>query len=124
MTISLDTITFSDRIESQIDWVNRWDWQPIGQSIRYALQGNPVIMENPRSGQPITLVAEPPWCWLKASTLLSLHQLASEINRSFQFVWNEYSCLVRFRRDQGPLVFVPVNSLKNEYSGSIYLISV
>lgn len=122
--IQLDSIILSDRIEAQIDWVDQLTWQPIGQQIRYALAGNPVINENPRTGRPITLVAELPWCWLSANTVNSLYQLASELNYTFSFIYGSYSANVRFRRDAGPLELSPVNPLKDYYTGTIYLIEV
>jgi hypothetical protein len=122
--IALDTIVLADRAEAQIDWVDRLRWQPIGQSIRYALQGNPVITENPRSGRPITLVAEPPWCWLLADTVNALVQLAAEMNYTFPFVWHTETYSVRFRRDAGPIDLTPIDPRKDYYSGSIHLIQV
>jgi hypothetical protein len=115
---------FSDRAEAQIDWVDRRTWQPIGQNIRYSLQGNPVITENPRSGRPITLVAEVPWAWLTSATVEALVVLASEVNYPFTFVWNTESYTVRFRRDAGPLELSPLDPRRTYYTGSIYLIQV
>jgi hypothetical protein len=124
-TILLDTISLTNRDEAQIDWVDQFAWQPIGQSIRYALAGNPVITENPRSGRPITLVAELPWGWLSAATVASLVNLVNQIHYTFVFQWSDgaqYS--VRFRRDAVPLVLTPVNPLKSYYTGTINLIQV
>jgi hypothetical protein len=124
-TISLDTLQLTDRIEGQIDWVDRYQWQAIGQQIRYALQGNVVVMENTRAGRPITLVAEAPWCWISATTLASLVNLVNEINHTFTFTWSDGSTYsVRFRREAGPLDMTPVNALKEYYTGKIYLIEV
>jgi len=124
-TIMLDTIQLTNRIEAQIDWIDRLSWQPIGQTIRYALQGNPVIIENPRSGRPITLSAEVPWCWLTSTTVESLYVLASQLNYTFMLQWKDGSRYnVRFRRDQGPLNFTPINPLRTEYTGTIHLIEV
>jgi hypothetical protein len=124
-TIMLDSISLTNRIEAQIDWVDQLAWQPIGQTIRYALQGNPVIIENPRSGRPITLSAEVPWCWLTSTTVESLYVLASQLNYTFMLQWKDGSRYnVRFRRDQGPLNFTPINPLRTEYTGTIHLIEV
>src|SRR5574343_252092 len=67
MAISLGLVNFSAVGETQLDWSDQYAWQPIGQTIRYGLAGNPVILENTRSGRPITLVAELPWAWLTAA---------------------------------------------------------
>ncbi len=56
--ISLGGVVFAERGEAQIDWVDQHLWQPVGQTIRYALAGNPVVQENPRSGRPIVLTAD------------------------------------------------------------------
>lgn len=125
MTLSLDTIVFSnDPIENQIVWSDRYLWQPVGQSIRYVLAGNPVVIENNRSGRPITLVAEIPWCWLRAATVEALHALASTPNQTMTLTWGTESFSVRFRRDAGPFEFTPVDGLRLYYTGSIYLIEV
>lgn len=124
-TISLDTLSFSTRGEDQLDWVDQLTWQPIGQRIRYALQGNVVITENVRAGRPITLVAEEPWCWLSLATVNALVALAQEINQTHTLTWRDgttYS--VRFRRDTGPLELTPINALKQHYTGTVYLIEV
>lgn len=125
MTISLGSVVFSNnRIEAQIDWKDRLTWQPVGQSVRYALGGNPIIVENERAGRPITLVAEDPWCWLTHSTVLSLVSMASQLQTSFLFTWNSEVYTVCFKRDSGPLDLTPLNSLREYYTGSIYLISI
>ena len=123
MAISLGTINFTSRGEDQLDWSDRLSWQPIGQTIRYALAGNPVVMENARSGRPITLVAELPWCWLSAATVNALVALA-ETSQNLAFVYDSFSCTVRFRRDSGPLQLVSVDPRRLYYTGSIYLIQV
>ena len=119
----LGSVTFATREEAQIDWVDQRSWQPIGQSIRYALAGNPVVMENPRSGRPITLTAEVPWSWLTAATVDALHVLAST-SQTLVLTFDTFVTNVRFRRDQGPLQLTPLNPLKTYYTGSIYLIEV
>ncbi len=102
--ISLGSVLFSHRGEDQIDWIDRHQWQPIGQSLRYGLAGNPVIMENPRSGRPIVLSAELPWCWLESTTV--------------------EATTVRFNRSQGPLNLTPIDPRRQYYTGTIALIEV
>lgn len=119
----LGSVTFATREEDQIEWVDQLSWQPIGQTIRYALAGNPVVMENPRSGRPITLTAELPWGWLTSATVLALHELAST-SQTLDFTFESFTTQVRFRRDQGPLQLSPLDPRKLYYTGSIYLIEV
>lgn len=123
MAVSIGSVSLTAIGETQIDWTDRHTWQPIGQTIRYGLAGNPVVIENPRGGRPITLVAELPWSWLTAATVEALADLAST-SQTMAFVYAGFSTNVRFRRDQGPLDLVPVNSSKTHYTGSIFLISV
>lgn len=119
----LGSVIFSSREEAQIEWVDELSWQPIGQTIRYALAGNPVVMENPRSGRPITLTSELPWSWLEAATVQALHELAST-SKTLSLTFDSFTTQVRFRRDQGPLQLSPLDPRKLYYTGSIYLIEV
>ena len=123
--ISLDTITFSERGEAQIDWADRLTWSPVGQSLRYALGGNVVAFENVRGGRPITLTAELPWSWLTAATVEALYTLAAQPNTPLTFTWStgtSYSVL--FRRDAGPLDLIPLDPRRLHYTGSIFLITL
>ena len=120
---SLGSVQFTSRDESQIEWVDRLDWQPVGQSIRYALAGNPVVMENERGGRPITLEAELPWCWLSSATVDALVALA-ETRQDLALVYDSFTATVRFRRDAGPLRLSPIDPRRTHYTGSIFLIQV
>lgn len=121
--IQLASVAFTEEGEAQIEWVDQFAWQPVGQTIRYALAGNPVVMENPRSGRPITLTAELPWAWLTSATVSALHDLAST-SQTMLLTFGSFTADVRFRRDQGPLQLTPINPLKTHYTGSLYLIQV
>lgn len=121
--ISLGSVIFSERGEAQIDWVDRHLWQPVGQTIRYALAGNPVIQENSRSGKPIVLSAELPWGWLTEATVDALFLLAST-SQTLTLVYGTITTQVRFNRSQGPLNFTPVTPLRQYYTGTIHLIEV
>jgi hypothetical protein len=121
--IALGGVSFSERGEDQIDWIDRYAWHPVGQNIRYALAGNPVVQENSRSGRPITLTAELPWAWISESNMQALYELANT-SQTLSFTFGSFSANVRFRRDQGPLQLTPVDPQKHYYTGSIYLIEV
>jgi len=121
--ISLGSVLFSHRGEDQIDWIDRHQWQPIGQSLRYGLAGNPVIMENPRSGRPIVLSAELPWCWLESTTVEALNVLAATSQNLF-LVYESITTTVRFNRSQGPLNLTPIDPRRQYYTGTIALIEV
>lgn len=124
MSRSLGAIEFTDREEKQIEWVDRLDWLPVGQTIRYALAGNPVIMENNRAGRIITLNAELPWCRLSAATVDALFALAMVPLQNLAFVYDDFNTTVRFNRSAGPLSFVPIDPRRLYYTGSISLIQV
>ena len=121
---SLGSIEFSSREESQIEWIDRLDWLPVGQTIRYALAGNPVVMENLRAGRIITLSAEVPWCRLSAATVESLFALAAIPLQDLAFVYDSFNATVRFNRSAGPLSLLPIDPRKQFYTGSISLIQV
>jgi hypothetical protein len=123
MTISIGSVVFSGRGEDQIEWPNRYTWQPVGQSNRFALGGNIYSVENPRAGRPIILTAELPWCWILQSTIQALDVLASTPG-NHPFVYGSYSSTVIFDRSQGPFQLTPINPLKTHFTGSIYLLEV
>jgi hypothetical protein len=121
--ISLGGVIFSERGEAQIDWIDRHLWQPIGQTIRYGLAGNPVIIENPRSGRPIVLSSELPWSWLTSATVDALNTLAST-SQNLILIYDTLTTTVRFNRSQGPLNLTPIDPRRQYYTGTIQLIEV
>ena len=127
--ISLGSVTFNDVVEQGLYIEEEHKWLPIGQNIRYALQGNPIITENPRSGKPLTIIAQEDRGWITKATLLELKTLASTSNtdHSLSLVNDENIAetrTVRFKRDNYPLDLNPLDSAHNYYVGSIYLIQV
>ncbi len=89
--ISLNSITFNDIVEQGLYIEEEHKWLPIGQNIRYALQGNPIITENPRTGKPLTIIAQEDRGWITKATLLELRNLALEINLNLTFSFRSYS---------------------------------
>jgi hypothetical protein len=124
MTISIGSVTLSGIGESQIDWVDRYTWTSVGQTRQYALSGDLDLLENYRGGRTITLTATLPWAWLLATTVANLQTLANTPGLVTTLTWGTESHRVAFRRDQGPLDLTPVTALKQQYTGSIYLIEV
>jgi len=122
--IQLGDVVFNHVSEDQLDWIERHKWNPIGQTIRYALAGNPVIIENPRAGRPITLSAELPWCWLESETVEALYQLAMTSQELTLIYHDLLNTKVRFKRDQGALTLTPIDPRRQYYTGSIFLIEV
>ncbi len=127
--ISLGPVSFTDIVEQGLYIEEEHKWLPIGQHIRYALQGNPIITENPRSGKPLTVIAQEDRGWITKSTLLLLTNLASEINLGHTLVLindlnQTENRIVRFKRSSFPLDLTPLDSAHNFYVGSIYLIQV
>jgi len=127
--ISLDSITFNDIVEQGLYIEEEHKWLPIGQNIRYALQGNPIITENPRSGKPLTIIAQEDRGWITKATLLELKSLALEINLNLTLsLINDNNVaenrIVRFRRSSFPLDLTPLDAAHNFYVGSINLIQI
>lgn len=123
MAISIGTVTFNGLGENQITWSNRYTWQPVGQSTRYAIAGNIHRIENQRAGRPIILTAELPWCWLTSTTVQALDLLASS-SGSFIFVFGSYTSNVIFDRANGPFQFTPVDPIETYFTGTISLLEV
>jgi len=127
--VSLGSVTFDDIVEQGLYIDEEHKWLPVGQSIRYALAGNTVMLENTRSGKPLTLIAQEDRGWVTKATLLELKTLASLINTTHVLTLvNDNSVTenrnVRFKRDNYPLDLNPLDSAHNYYVGSIHLIQV
>jgi hypothetical protein len=127
--VSLGSVTFNDIVEQGLYIDEEYKWLSVGQSIRYALAGNTVMLENPRSGKPLTLIAQEDRGWITKATLLELKTLASLINTTHVLTLVNDSNVtenrnVRFKRDNYPLDLNPLDSAHNYYVGSIYLIQV
>jgi len=125
---SLGTVTFNDSVERGLYIEEEHKWLPLGQNIRYALAGNPVIMENPRSGKPLTIVAQEDKGWITKAHLLDLVDLATYIDVLDLFLQNDLgnneTRKVKFKRDPYPLDMNPVDYAENYYIGTISLIQV
>lgn len=127
--VSLGSVTFNDIVEQGLYIEEEYKWLPIGQTIRYALAGNPVIIENARSGKPLTLIAQEDRGWITKATLLELTTLALQINVTHILTLVNDSSFtetrnVRFKRDNYPLDLNPLDSAHNYYVGSIHLVQV
>lgn len=127
--VSLGSVTFNDIVEQGLYIDEEHKWLPVGQSIRYALAGNPVIIENARSGKPLTIIAQEDRGWITKATLLALKTLASQVNMTHVLsLVNDNNQAetrnVRFKRTDYPLDLNPLDSAHNYYVGSIHLIQV
>jgi hypothetical protein len=127
--LSLETVQFNDIVEQGLYIDEEHKWLPIGQSLKFALAGNPVVIENTRSGRPITIIAQEDRGWITKTTLLALKALAStpNVNFSFTFIDDSNQTIVRtvrFKRDPYPLDLQPIDAAHNFYTGSIHLIEV
>lgn len=127
--ISLSSISFNDIVEQGLYVEEEHKWLPIGQTIRYSIQGTQHIIENPRTGKPLTIIAQEDRGWITKATLLKLKTLASYINLThvLNLINDENQTeerIVRFKRSPYPLDLNPLDSAHNFYIGSIYLIQV
>lgn len=127
--VSLGTVDFSGHVwEHQLSWQDPAAWQPVGQTKRRALAGNLHVTENSRSGRPIVLIAEHPYCWLRYATVAALETLASTPGAALTLTLRpddggaDLVKTVAFDRAQGPLKLAPRDAHGDRYTGSIYLI--
>lgn len=126
---SLGSVTFDDIVESGLYIEEEHKWLEIGQTIRYGLSGNVVVMENRRKGRPLTIVAQEDRGWLTKATVLELKTLASAINTNYILtLTNDNSVVetrtVRFKRDSYPLDVTALDTAERYYVGTINLIEV
>lgn len=127
--LSLGSIQFDNLVEQGLYIDEEHKWLPVGQTIRYALAGNPVIIENVRSGKPLTIIAQEDRGWITKETLLALKALASQVNliHVLSIVNDENFAEtrdVKFKRDVYPLDLNPIDPAHKFYVGSIHLIQV
>lgn len=127
--ISLGTVIFDDIVEQGLYIEEEHKWLPVGQTVRYALAGNTVISENPRTGRPFTIIAQEDRGWITKATLLQLYTLASQMNVVHELsIINDNSIPeirnVKFKRTSTPLDLNPIDSVHNYYIGSIHLIQI
>ena len=126
--ISLDAILF-DADADQLEWSNQAAWQAVGQSRRRALAGNLHILENPRGGRPITLTADPKYCFLSSALVAELEAAAALVGATHVLTLRPESGLdlvktVMFDRGQGPFDLTPIDPFGDFYSGALYFIEV
>lgn len=87
-------------LPDDLDWGDEFEWEPIGQVITPTLSGAIIVEEAVQlEGRPITLRSDGE-AWVKRSTVVALHALASapsammplEINgRHFTVLWRRES---------------------------------
>lgn len=126
--LSLDSLLFDGTAEP-FEWINRHAWQPVGQSRRHALAGNPYVLENRRGGRPIELFADPQYCWLPAATVAALEAMAAipGANPALTLQQADETPLIKsvvFDRTAGPFAWAPVDPFGDYFSGTLYLIEV
>lgn len=125
--VSLGSVDFSSHVwERQAWWRNPYDWQPVGQTRRLALAGNPYIVENSRGARPIELAIEHPYAWLRQSTVIALDTLVASSGTLALVLLPDgggsITKTVAFDRAKGPLKLAARDEYGDRYTGSIYLI--
>lgn len=126
---SLGSVTFSDVVEKELYIEEEYTWLPVGQTVRRALQGNVVVLENDRAGKPLSLIAKEDGAWLTKATVRALAALASVPNTTYILYLknddgdDEYRN-VAFRRDSTPLDLTPLDTVQRYFVGRIQLIQV
>lgn len=126
---SLGSVTFSNIVEAGLYIQEEHKWLGIGQTVRYALAGNPIVMENERSGKPLTIIAEENKGWITKANMLALVTLANQMNTTYTLsLKNDLGANetreVRFKRDSSPIDLTPLDYGEEYYIGSIFLMQV
>ena len=126
---SLGTVVFNHVVEQGLYIEEEHKWLGVGQTIRYALAGNPVIMENVRKGKPLTIIAQEDRGWITKANLFALKVLADQPLTNHILSLNndegvDETRTVRFKRSSYPLDLNPMDYAKEFYVGSISLIQV
>lgn len=113
-------------LPNSIQWMDRYAFSPIVQTLVYTLDGTPVVSSGGLSGGlPITLVAEKSVTWLDSETLDALLVLAAQPGASFPLIWEAFSCTVMFRHHEPPaLALKPLWPDHDQYVGTIKLMVI
>lgn len=126
--ISLGSVQFNSTEEVGLYVEEEYTWTPVGQQIKYGLAGNPVILENSRTGKPLTIIAKEDGGWITKANLLLLQTLASTPSTNHTLTTREgvvtTARTVRFKRDQNPLDLTPLDTAQRYFIGSIRLIQI
>ncbi|HRD65722.1 MAG TPA: hypothetical protein PKY50_06155 [Candidatus Competibacter sp.] len=127
--LSLGSLTFDPNMESPLEWIDEFARPGVGQTRRFALAGNLHVAENPRRGRPLSLLADPKYCWIKRETGLLLMAMAETAGQPLSLVLQRdddpsIAKTVVFDRARGPFALEPVDPFGDYLSGTIYLIEV
>lgn len=102
-------------------WVNQYQWQSVGQSKVYGLQGDHFVIEGARAGRPI-VIATIDGCALPDADLQTLTALASTPGATHTLSIDGAPYTVRFDRETGPIVAERQHAIVPRFSVTIYLI--
>lgn len=123
MALLLDTVDLDDWCW----WVDRYQWSPVGQNARYALDGTLYLTENARRGRPITLATTPQGA-IDGTAAEALRGLAATVGAVYSLTVDDDTYTVRFRRGDGPPVELELihpmreDGAENWYRATIRLI--
>jgi hypothetical protein len=113
-----------------LQWIDRPQHVDIQQSVSRTLSGAPVVWYQKTSGlQPVTLVADMPYCWFYWEWMDRLEKWQKITGGQFAFQWDSFNATVIFAHHSPPaLGLTPRYNLSDEtkdrYTGSIKLITI
>lgn len=116
MAITLGGVTLTDVV---ID--NEFGISEVESIVEFALDGTPLIWEQPKVSKEIDLVGGDDFAWMDRTTLLALQALARAIGATYTLSYEGATKTVRFRNEAPPVIeATPVIARPNQAAGDWY----
>ena len=112
-------------LPDSLQWVDRYAFSPVTQTVVQTLSGTPVVFGRTRvMGPPITLVADKEETWLNTATVDALLVMARQSGLTFTLVWEDLTHTVWFRHHDPPaLTLQPIWPQQPYFIGTIKLMA-
>lgn len=108
-------------LPDDINWIDEFQFQPVGQSITRTIAGNHVEFNQALvQGRPITLEATDTEGWLTKSQVDSLQSLAGNPGATYTLDIGAKSFTVAFRQDEGAFEPSPLLSRIDPDAGDFF----
>lgn len=113
-------------LPDQLEWSDRYDWDPVAQDVRRTLGGGQVLFaQSLHAGRPVTLIARDRVAWLPSATLAALRGLAAIPGGTHTLEWDGEMHSVAFRHHEPPAIAVEaVFPHGDQYFGTLKLITM
>jgi len=104
-------------------WVNKYDWNPVGQSVSVALSGALIIQEAVQlQGRPIKLRGGPKDCWCEKSLIDQLYTKLDSADLEMTLNLNSDGSHTVIWDRNSPMKVSPILPCEFETSDSLYYI--